>query len=340
MDESPPIDDALLDRYVADQCTSAERLRIEAWIGEKPDRLTDVDELRTMRVAFREGAPVFDHRAAIANLRDRMHARPPMVWPLFAHERGAPTPLRRIRWIVPAGLGAVAAAVLVAIAMRTAGVRGLGWREYATGVGQRENVTLADGTQLTLAPASRVRMTPGFGRGARDVYLQGEAYFVVTHDAVRPFAVHVGNAVARDIGTRFAVRAYRDDHAVLVAVAEGEVGVVAGRGAGAARERPVRSGDIALITDTAVAITSGADVAAVTAWTRGELVFTGAPLRDVLAEVARWYDVDVHITSGALGDRPVTASFANEPVDDVLAALAAGFGARETRRGRVVVFSQ
>src|SRR5206468_9531820 len=66
------------------------------------------------------------------------------------------------------------------------------------------------------------RFPAQFGQ-VRDVYLDGEAFFEVAHDARRPFAVHTARAVARDLGTRFNVRAYRDAADVVVAVAEGAV---------------------------------------------------------------------------------------------------------------------
>jgi transmembrane sensor len=331
VDLSSPIDDALLDRYVAGQCTAAERLRVEAWIGDDPDRTARVASLEAARAAFREAAPAFDSRAAIASLKERINARP-MARPLFVHTSEAARPRWTRRIVaVGVGVGAVAAAIVVAVVMRSALTPASAWRVYATSVGERENVTLTDGTQVMLAPASRVRVAPAFGVGRREVYLDGEAYFVVTHDAAHPFAVHAGRAVARDIGTRFAVRAYGNEREVGVAVAEGAVGlgpIVVGRGAFASVD-----------AHGAAAIVPGVDVGRALAWTKGELVFTGVPLRDVLAEVARWYDVDVRLTDPALGNRRVTASFANEPVDDILAALAAGFGARETRTGRVVEFT-
>jgi len=68
--------------------------------------------------------------------------------------------------------------------------------------GQRETVTLADGTQFTLAPGSRLRLAAADFRAGlgRDVELTGEAYFAVAHDAGAPvLPVHAGRTVARAI---------------------------------------------------------------------------------------------------------------------------------------------
>jgi len=61
------------------------------------------------------------------------------------------------------------------------------------------------------------------GTNKYKVYLQAEAYFVVTHDAARPFRVHARDAVAHDLGTRFVVRAYAELPRIEVIVAEGAV---------------------------------------------------------------------------------------------------------------------
>src|SRR5438067_12137346 len=91
----------------------------------------------------------------------------------------------------PINATTTAAAVVVALI----GGRGVlrrtpQWREYATTAAQRMVVRLQDGTQVTLAPKSRVRYAADYGRERRELYLDGEAYFQVTPDSQRPLRVH------------------------------------------------------------------------------------------------------------------------------------------------------
>ena len=65
------------------------------------------------------------------------------------------------------------------------------------------------------------------------------------------------------------------------------------------------------------------DARVAAAWTHGELVFAHATLGDVLAELSRWYDLDIRVGNAALTTQRVTLSFRDEPVDDVFSALAA-----------------
>ena len=78
--------------------------------------------------------------------------------------------------------------------------------EYNTLVtprGSEYSLTLADGTQVWLNAASRLRFFTSDRGRERRVWLEGEAYFEVAHDARRPFIVESGGQSIRVLGTRF-----------------------------------------------------------------------------------------------------------------------------------------
>jgi ferric-dicitrate binding protein FerR (iron transport regulator) len=146
--------------------------------------------------------------------------------------------------------------------------------------------------------------------------------------------VHADGAVARDIGTRFDVRRYPEDRTVRVVVIEGMVAVVAG---GASRDRPLRAGDLAVVADTAVAVTHDADVAALTGWSRGELTFRNRPLGEVVVDLSRWFGVEVQLADPGLARRLVTATVTDEPVATAMDVLAPAFGTSYERHGTAIV---
>src|SRR2546430_4318229 len=87
------------------------------------------------------------------------------------------------------------------------------------------DVCSSDWTRIVLSADSKLRVPADYGVTARAVYLAGEAYFAIAHDAAKPFAVHAGPGVIWDLGTRFGVRAYADEPEVEVVVADGKVRV-------------------------------------------------------------------------------------------------------------------
>jgi transmembrane sensor len=135
----------------------------------------------------------------------------------------------------------------------------------------------------------------------RDVYLDGEAFFDVVHDEARPFAGYAGGGVARDVGTKFNVRAYPETHGVEVVVMQGSVslhrvpqaGIVPVTGVEATTVSDVDSVLLAAADFGRVSVTGrvttrhGVDVAARLAWLDGRLVFKDTPLRDALADLSR-----------------------------------------------------
>jgi transmembrane sensor len=172
------------------------------------------------------------------------------------------------------------------------------------------------------------------------VYLDGDGYFVVTHDAAHPFAVHTAHAVARDVGTKFGVRDYATATTTEVAVADGAVSLsVAVPTVGHAADTVLLQADDIGQIDPQGQITAvrDADVAGALAWTDGRLVFRDAPLRDVIAELRRWYDLDLQVHDSAVAARRLTASFSDESVPLVLERIALSLDLRVDRQGRTIV---
>lgn len=203
----------------------------------------------------------------------------------------AAPPTRTRRW----GLvgGAVAASVLaVAVALPQL----LPSRyEVVTGPGERQVVELDAATRITLNGATRMtfdRRNPRFAALAA-----GEALFQVRHDARAPFRLKVGGKVVEDAGTVFNV--VHEVGETRVAVAEGKVIYDARRDA-----VPLQPGQLLVDRDGTGAVhVTGVPTATVGAWTKGSLVYSGAPLAQVAADLGRAVGVKI-VVAPALAGRP------------------------------------
>lgn len=186
--------------------------------------------------------------------------------------------------------------------------------DYATGTGEMRRVELADGSELQLNTdtAVQIRMTAG-ERHVR--LLRGEAWFVVTKDAARPFIVESGNGRVRVVGTQFSV-AQRDDQ-TRVQVAEGRVEVNAGSGDPVYLE-PGRAVEYQGRQLTAV---HGFDPAAGFAWRQRQLVFRQQSLSEVVDELNRYWPGRTLVLGDDLRERQVSGVFDIDKPEAVLKAL-------------------
>jgi transmembrane sensor len=201
---------------------------------------------------------------------------------------------------------------------------------YETAVGDHRHITLADGSSVTLNTNSRLDVN--FSRKRRDVRLmRGEAYFEVVHDKTRPFTVYANNYVVRDIGTAFDVHLSKKC-VVEVGVTKGSVEVTSANGAhvsGAAKSLGVIVAGHNIVLGGKVKraeVVSSADMGRKLAWRQGELIYTGQPLGQVLADVSRYSDIKIELADSALQNLPVGGAFRTDQIQAIFAALENNFG--------------
>jgi transmembrane sensor len=204
-----------------------------------------------------------------------------------------------------------------------------GPQSYATAVGAQKKFTLADGSVVTLNTNSRIDVELLGDR--RDVHLvRGEAFFEVVHDKKRPFTVYANRYVVRDIGTAFAVHLL-EKCLVDVRVTKGSVEIAAPtRGApGKAKSLGVVvAGDDVVFGQKIerAEVMSNAELSGKLAWRQGQLIYSGQPLSEVLADISRYSDIEIELADSALRDLPVGGSFSVNRTDAILAALENNFG--------------
>ncbi|NML39960.1 FecR family protein [Chitinophaga sp. G-6-1-13] len=189
--------------------------------------------------------------------------------------------------------------------------------------GGQFQVTLPDGTKVWLNAASSLKYPVAFKGAARQVELNGEAYFEVARNTAKPFKVTVRTGQHNDsmevavLGTQFNIMAYADESVVKTTLLEGAVKVsrngnskqlAPGQGAQLDKQHDQLSLQQQVNTEEAVA------------WKNGLIQLEGNDAASVMRMIARWYNVDVVFTA------PVPAHFRgiiprNVPVSQVLKIL-------------------
>lgn len=197
--------------------------------------------------------------------------------------------------------------------------------------------TLADGSRLTLAPGSAVRLSRLLGSAAwlrpsvRAVQLDGEAFFEIARDG-RRFEVRTSDATVEVLGTRFDVRSPVAGVGTRVGVEEGRVAVVPR----AAEARAVLgAGDLARVVERRAIRVHPERTPPLAAWRAGGLAALDEPLGVVLAELARRGGVVITLDDAARAVGPVSVYYPSAPdVATVVADLATAHGLAFTRTSR------
>lgn len=214
----PSLPPDLLERYLAGTCTPAEARRVEAWYAAfegDPDFPEANDPGYTqrlwLRIRERIGQPVENDEATARPLGFRR-------WPL-AVSAAATVALVVGFWFFSEKNNASrrpAAPVLTETER---------WVRLENPTRSIRKHTLADGSAVWLSPGTELRHAPTFGQNRREVTLQGEAFFEVARDTLRPFVIYAGAMRTEVLGTSFNVRAYPRSLRFEVSVVSGKVAV-------------------------------------------------------------------------------------------------------------------
>ena len=228
---------------------------------------------------------------------------------------------RAVRLRLWAGILVAAALVIIALGVPRSFVMSGLTKTYATTTGNQATITLHDGTRITLAPRTTLRLA-NFSARSRTVWLDGEAYFEIPRAAGVPFIVRSGPVVTRVLGTAFTMRAYSGDAHARVAVTTGKVTVSSSM----ARFAPVTLaagylGDVTDSTITVKASKTGDELAQETSWMHGRLVFHDTPVPEVLATLNRWYGYQFRCSDPSVMQQDLTVALSAQSSSAALAIL-------------------
>ena len=171
---------------------------------------------------------------------------------------------------------------------------------YQTQVGERQAVTLDDGTEVFLNAASKLKVPLEFGGETRSVWLEGEAFFKVKKDSLRPFIIHTEASITKVLGTQFNLSAYADEPLTLT-LSEGKVAF--------SKKGNDKNPDIILFPNQQVILKNGSVEKRESnpyfsqAWMEKKLVFRGASFLEVAREIERFYGITIKIEKEGLEER-------------------------------------
>ena len=318
------INEEILLQYIDGMLTANEAAAVEEWLSASPENEKLLEQL-------------YFTREVVSRVRVMQSVDPEQSLRRFktqVHKLDKKIRLRRMVWLVQrvAAVLFVPILVLSAYLWMQGGKKEVRMLEVRTNPGVVSMFNLPDGSRVWLNSASSLKYPSDFVADSREVELEGQGYFEVTHDASQPFIVHAGQEYEVEVlGTTFNVAAYADDDLIETTLVEGSVSVHVQSIGGQELSRRIKPNEKATFTKT----TRKLDVEAVntdheTAWKNGEILFRNHPMSQVLKVLSRHYHVKFMVKDSVVLNSIITAKFKNEQLPQVMEYLRLASGIKYT----------
>ena len=207
-------------------------------------------------------------------------------------------PSEKNHWLNFRFLGKVAASVLIVVSVGTA--------SYYIGTRHNQPKSAALAYFETTTPM-------GAHTSGRSVQLDGEAYFEITRDSLKPFIVKSKKLDIKVLGTSFNVKAYGMDEMTDVTLVSGKVNV-------SLRDEVAHAGDVTLTPNRKLSFNkqtnkvrvSEVDAKDALSWMDGSLKFSEQPFMSIAKDLERKFNVRIRVESDLLRKEIFSGSFTKD----------------------------
>lgn len=318
--------------YLSGSCSPEETERLLAW--RKASAANEAEFHRLKKVWEAAAPATFCPDAGLAwqKVQARLCSKEAP-----AEDSRQEQPAARSRWLLTTW--SVAAAVaLLALSLGVYLLSGKqetfipdGLTKHATSIQEKQELLLADGSRVWLNQQSKIYCPEQFMGSSREVYLEGEAFFEVSHQPEKPFIVHTEQSRIEVLGTSFNLQSGSTTQLQLTT----------GRLAFSSARVPQK----ALILEAGEAIIQEGEKLSKTAipanylaWKTGEFLFTDTPLEEVFRLLEQYYPVKLKTANPALLQCRLNARFSSQPLEEVLEVISLTFQLEYQQKDKEILF--
>jgi len=215
-------------------------------------------------------------------------------------------------------------------------------KKFASACGEKKNIQLPDGSVVMLNAASKIVIDNSYGISARNVYLEGEAFFDVKHNPAAPFIVHTPMMDVKALGTAFNVKAYLNDNFTETSLIRGLVEVTLKDSSNHVmvlhpNEKiswakhtgtKINNIDSAILQKVetlslkegltrAFKVSDSGSIKEI-AWIENKLIFQGETFEEIAKSLGRWYGVKIQFKDDAIRTYRFTGIFEKEDLYTIL----------------------
>ena len=193
------------------------------------------------------------------------------------------------------------------------------YEEISVAKGERIQMMFQDGTRVYINSDSKLRYPKKFALNSREVYLEGEAYFVVAKNKHRPFIVNLSGPAVHVLGTSFNIQAYPENKDIVVCLDEGHINLTLP----SEKEYPLQPGERLTYNkeNDQCRTTRNYDSQQVSMWKQNIISFKDTPLSEVIKVLNLWYNVNFKVVDEQALEYLYTITSENIVLEKVLQDL-------------------
>jgi ferric-dicitrate binding protein FerR (iron transport regulator) len=188
--------------------------------------------------------------------------------------------------------------------------------------GVKAKIVLPDGSKVWLNSDTKIIYPNRFLGKVREVILSGEAYFEVEKDSLCPMIVRTNkNFRIEVLGTKFNIKSYENDKESQATLYSGRIRLVTNIG----EKETITSlnpNESVIIKENIIQhVSNPEEIAIKTAWKEGDLIFDSVKFSDVIKIIERWHGVSFIIQNPSLLNEVISANFHSESVIQIMELL-------------------
>ncbi|MCG8306646.1 MAG: DUF4974 domain-containing protein [Cytophagales bacterium] len=188
--------------------------------------------------------------------------------------------------------------------------------EKTTSKGQKLKIFLPDGSTAMLNSGSKIQYPEQFDSGSRKVTVEGEVFFDVKSDSLKPFIVSAQGVIATVLGTSFNIK-NSDDEVVSISLVSGRLAVEK-QGQNKVSLSP---GEMAVVNSFDPIEVQEFVSEDVISWKDGVIVFKNATFEELIKKLENWYGVSISVRGQVDKDFHYTGKYDNYTLDEILEGI-------------------
>lgn len=198
--------------------------------------------------------------------------------------------------------------------------------------GKRSQIVLADNSKIWINSGSKVIYPRTFEGKYREIYVEGEVYLNVTHDASKPFIVNTSGFEVRVLGTSFNISAYKNQEKATVVLVDGSVNV-----------KDQQNHHIKMVPNEKVELNekgiSGKEKVNARdyiSWIDGIWTLQGESLKQVLQHLRDYYGQDIRCATAVEDEQMFGKLYLNDDLNQVMKSILSILPAEYTMKNNVI----